>query len=88
MSTRATRPGPTLRQLRRELDLVEAAIRMVSSGDASRISLGALTFGEPLLGRARRMAARAGVRVTPLWTASDGGAIGLVVERDGDDPGS
>jgi hypothetical protein len=73
-----------VRQLRQELDLVEGAIQLVASGGASRVRLGALTFGEPLLERARRTAGRAGVQVTPVWTASDGGGIGLIVERAGD----
>ena len=81
MSTPASRREPTVRQLRQELDLVEGAIQMVASGGASRVRLGALTFGEPLLERARRSAGRVGVQVTPVWTASDGGGIGLVVER-------
>jgi hypothetical protein len=84
MSTPASRLGPTARQLRRELDLVEGAIRLVASGGASRVTLGALRFGEPLLEPARRRAGRAGVQVTPVWTASDGGGIGLIVERAGD----
>jgi hypothetical protein len=87
MSSPSTRGDPTVRELRHELDLVQSAIRLVATGGATRVRLGALTFGEPLLDRVRRMGSRAGVQVTPEWTASDGGGIGLIVERV-DDAGS
>jgi hypothetical protein len=87
MSTPATRRDPTRRQLRQELDLVEGTIRLVAAGGATRVRIGALTFGEALLERARRMGDPIGVRVTPEWTASDGGGIGLMVER-ADDAGT
>jgi hypothetical protein len=81
MSTRPTPGDPIVSELRHELDLVQSAIQLVATGGATRVRLGALTFGEPLLNRVRRMGSRAGVLVTPEWTASDGGGIGLVVER-------
>ena len=45
--------------------------------------LGGLLFGEAILEAARRMAAEAGVRVVPLWTADEVGAD-LAIERIGD----
>jgi hypothetical protein len=69
-----------VRVLERELDLIRAAIAMVSSGAAPRVSLNSLRFGDQLLEQARRLAGPAGVRVVPLWTSADAGT-GLAVER-------
>jgi hypothetical protein len=41
------------------------------------------TRRDPTVRQARRMASAAGLRVTPLWTASDGGMVDLDVERPG-----
>lgn len=68
------------RTIDRELELVRAAIAMVASGAAPRVSLGSLRFGDELLKPARRLAIPAGVRVVPLWTSADAGT-GLAVER-------
>lgn len=53
--------------LARETKLVDSAIAMVALGKASRVQLGGLAFGDPLLDYARRAARRQGVRVTPVW---------------------
>ncbi len=66
--------------LRHEYGMVRSAIEMVASGGAPRISLSGLQFGEELLGPARDMARRAGVRVVPLYGADDAGAD-IRVER-------
>ena len=67
--------------LDRELELVRTAISMVASGGASRVRLGGLCFGEQLLDQAGSLGRAAGVRVTPVWTASDGGGVGFSVEE-------
>jgi hypothetical protein len=64
-----------------ELDLVRSAIAMVAAGQATRVVLGGLRFGEQLVAPAREMAAGTGVRVVPLWRADDSGAD-LAVERE------
>jgi hypothetical protein len=73
-------PGPVVRILDRELDLIRAAIAMVASGAAPRVSLSSLRFGDQLLEAARQLAIPARVRVVPLWTSADAGT-GLAVER-------
>jgi hypothetical protein len=84
VSTPAIDRASTVRQLDQELELIQGAVRLVAGGRVTRVRLGALTFGEPLLQRARSLASQAGVQLTPEWTASDGGGIGLIVERGGD----
>ena len=71
---------PTVRQLDRELDLVEGAIRMVASGEATSVRLGGLRFGEHLLEQAVLHGRVVGVRVSALWTSTDEGPVGLLVE--------
>jgi hypothetical protein len=80
MDTAVPRRQPTVRQLDRELDLVEGAIRMVASGEATTVRLGGLQFGEQLLEQAGSQARAAGVRVSALWTSTDEGPVGLLVE--------
>lgn len=66
--------------LERELANIRGAIELVAQGGASRIVLGGLRFGEPVIEAAQRMALEAGVRVVPLWTADESGAD-LAIER-------
>jgi hypothetical protein len=80
MDTAAPRRQPTVRQLDRELDLVDGAIRMVANGEATSVRLAGLRFGEPLLAHAELHGRMAGVRVSALWTSTDEGPVGLVVE--------
>jgi len=80
MDTAVSRRQPTVRQLDRELDLVEGAIRMVASGEATTVRLGGLRFGEHLLEQAVLHGSRVGVRVSALWTSTDEGPVGLLVE--------
>ena len=75
---------PITNTLEHEFDLVRSAIALVASGGASTVSLGSLRFGEELIGPARRIASASRVRITPLWTADEGGA-GLSFERMADD---
>ena len=70
--------------LDRELDLVRGAVAMVAAGKAPRVVLASLRFGEQLVAPAREMAAKAGVRIVPLWRADESGAD-LAVERESDD---
>lgn len=71
------------RTLDHELELVRGAIALVAAGGAPRVRLASLRFGEQLLEPARRLAAEAGVRLTPEWTSDEGGAS-LIVEPLGD----
>ena len=80
MDTAVPRRQPTLRQLDRELDLVAGAIRMVASGEATSLRLGGLRFGEHLLEQAVPQGRMVGVRVSALWTSTDEGPVGLLVE--------
>ena len=80
MDTAAPRRQPTVRQLDRELDLVEGAIRMVASGEATTVRLAGLRFGERLLEQAALHGRMVGVRVSALWTSTDEGPVGLIVE--------
>jgi hypothetical protein len=80
METAGPRRQPTVRQLDRELDLVDGAIRMVASGEATTVRLGGLRFGEQLLEHAGLQAGAVGVRVSALWTSTDEGPVGLLVE--------
>lgn len=78
-------PGePVANTLEHEFDLVRSAIALVASGGAATVSLGSLHFGEQLIEPARKVAAAAHVRITPIWTADEGGA-GLSFERVADD---
>jgi hypothetical protein len=80
MDTAAPRRQPTVRQLDHEMDLVEGAIRMVASGEATTVRLAGLHFGEHLLEQAGLQASAVGVRVSALWTSTDEGPVGLLVE--------
>lgn len=66
--------------LERELANVRGAIELVAQGGVSRIVLGGLRFGEPVIEAALRMGREAGVRVVPLWTSDESGAD-LAIER-------
>jgi hypothetical protein len=63
-----------------EVRLVREAIAMVASGGARRVVLAGISFGEPLLDLARRLALEAGVRLVPLWRA-DGAGAEIAIER-------
>jgi hypothetical protein len=80
MDTAVPRRQPTVRRLDRELDLVAGAIRMVASGEATTVRLGGLRFGEHLLEQAVLQGRMVGVRVSALWTSTDEGPVGLLVE--------
>ena len=80
METAGPRRQPTVRQLDRELDLVEGAIRMVASGEATTVRLGGLRFGEQLLehaGLQGRRCRRSGVGAVDIDRR---GPVGLLVE--------
>lgn len=74
----SSEPG-VARTLDHELELVRGAIALVATGGAPRVRLASLRFGEQLLEPAGRLAAEAGVRLTPEWTSDEGGAS-LIVE--------
>jgi hypothetical protein len=67
--------------LDRELRLIREAIAMVAAGRTPRVVLAGLRFGEQLAPAAREMAAKAGVRIVPLWRTDESGAD-LSVERE------
>lgn len=66
--------------LDRELSMIRSAIDLVASGGAPRVVLAGLHFAEPLLQSARDLALGSGVRVVPLWTASER-AADLAIEK-------
>ncbi|MGZ8562250.1 MAG: hypothetical protein ACXWWU_01365 [Candidatus Limnocylindria bacterium] len=82
-STGAT--DPIAQTLEHEFDLVRSAIALVASGGAATVSLASLHFGEELIEAASRLALASRVRITPLWTADEGGAAGLSFEKMADD---
>jgi len=65
--------------LEHELQLIADAVATVASGAAPRITVAGLRFGDELVETARDLAARAGVRLTPLWRTDESG-LDLVVE--------
>jgi hypothetical protein len=71
------------RTLEQEFGLIRDAITLVASGGAQRVTVASLRFGDELLDAARRMAAKAGVRIVPLWSADERGTD-ILVERDVD----
>ena len=66
--------GTIERQLDREMDLIREAIAMVAGGASPRVVVAGLHFGEALVIPGRALAAEAGVRLVPLWTADESGA--------------
>lgn len=80
-STAAAAPGiEVARAMGHELETLASAIAMVASGASDRVSVASLRFAAELVEPARRIAAAAGVRVTPLWTIDERDA-GLAIER-------
>jgi hypothetical protein len=70
----------TAQRLASELHDVEAAIALVRSGAATRVSLTGLRFGEAVIERLRDEADRAGVALDPLYWPEDAGCD-LTVSR-------
>ena len=66
--------------LEKEMRLIREAIALVASGRAPRTIVANLLLSEALLAPAGRMAADAGVALTPLWHTDDSG-VDLAVER-------
>jgi hypothetical protein len=67
--------------LEQEMRLINEAIAMVASGAAPRTVVAGLQLGDQLLESARRMAAEAGVRLTPLWHADEHG-LDIEIDRE------
>ena len=63
-----------------ELFSIEAAIDLVASGQARRVSLGGLRLADRLVDRVRRRALLRGIRILEVWPLGDG-SPDLVVER-------
>jgi hypothetical protein len=75
-------PIVTERRLARELAELRGAIEMVGRGQAERVSLSGLRFGEQLIRRCRAEALREGVALEPDWWPEDAGCD-LLVRRIG-----
>jgi hypothetical protein len=73
-------PEETRRRLSSEVAEIEAAIALVASGAASRITLTGLRFGEQLARRFRAEAVAKGIRLEPLPWPEDAGCD-LIVRR-------
>jgi hypothetical protein len=71
METGVPDGGVLAQQLDGELRLVREAILMVASRGAPRVTVAGLVLGRQVLGPARRLAAAAGVKLVPLWTADE-----------------
>jgi hypothetical protein len=63
----------TAHRLAIELHDVEAAIELVRSGVATRVTMGGLRFAEAVMKRLRDEADRAGVVLDPLYWPEDAG---------------
>jgi hypothetical protein len=64
-----------------ELARVAAAIELVATGPARRVTLAGLRFGESLAAHVESAAHARGVLVRPLWPMGDG-PVDLLVESD------
>jgi len=73
-------PEETRRRLTSEVTEVEAAIALVASGSASRITLTGLRFGEQVARRFRAEALAKGISLEPLPWPEDAGCD-LIVRR-------
>lgn len=72
--------GTTAHRLAGEIRDVEAAIALVRSGAASRVTLAGLRFAEPVLQRLGAQARREGIALDPLYWPEDAGCD-VVVRR-------
>lgn len=72
----------TRQRLASEIAQVEGAIQLVASGEASRVSLSGLKFGEQLSRRFGAEAQAMGVRLDPLPWPDDAGCDLLVRRID------
>jgi hypothetical protein len=68
--------------LERELRVVREAIAMVAAGNAPRVTIAGLRFGETILAPARELALESGVTITPLWRGDEAG-VDLSIEAVG-----
>jgi hypothetical protein len=73
-------PGETRRRLAAEMQEVSGALAMVASGEASRVTLTGLRFGDELTARFSPEAEAAGIRLEPLFWPDDAGCD-LIVRR-------
>jgi hypothetical protein len=73
MESRTGADAALTRQLDGELRLVREAILLVASGGAPQVMVAGLRLPEAILPKARELAAQAGVRIVPMWTASEEG---------------
>lgn len=76
----APAPEETLRRLTSEVAEVEGAIVLVASGQATRVTVSGLRFGEALAARFAADAGAKGVRIDPLPWPDDAGCD-LTVRR-------
>jgi len=72
----------TLRRLTSEVTEVESAIALVASGQALRVTVSGLRFGEALADRFSEEAAAKGIRVQPLPWPDDAGCDLMVGRID------
>jgi hypothetical protein len=72
----------TAHRLAIELHDVEAAIELVRSGAATRVTLSGLRFAEAVIDRLRDEADRAGVVLDPLYWPEDAGCDVTVRRTD------
>jgi hypothetical protein len=72
----------TAQRLAIELPDVEAAIELVRSGVATRVTMGGLRFAEAVMERLRDEADRAGVVLDPLYWPEDAGCDVDVRRKD------
>lgn len=70
----------TLRRLTSEVTELESAITLVASGQATRVTVSGLRFGEALADRFREEATAKGIHIQPLPWPDDAGCD-LMLER-------
>jgi hypothetical protein len=78
----AANPEQTLSLLTSEVSEVESAIQLVASGQATRVTVTGLRFGEALAARFDAEARTRGIQIEPLPWADDAGCDLLVRHVD------
>ncbi len=78
--------GTTRTSIERELGSIRAAIELVATGEASRVSLTGMCLSAALVGEARRLAVARDVRVRDVWPMGDGNPDLIVEAAHGDRP--
>jgi hypothetical protein len=64
-----------------ELRMIADAVELVRNGASTRVTLGGLQFGDQLMGRARNLAASAGLSAIAIYGTDETAGTDIVIER-------